>query len=67
MNFSLTYIGILVAALGPILITQLGISEACSSELLGKIEVWAPAVIGGTVALWGRYKTGGITWYGKHI
>lgn len=59
-NFSLTYAGILVAVLGPVLV-QYGFSEACS----GEISNVAVAAVGGLIAAYGRYRVGGITALGK--
>lgn len=56
MNFSITYIGIIVAVGVPLLV-KLGFSESCSNEL---INVVIP-LIGAGIAAFGRFRAGGIS------
>jgi len=56
-NFSLTYSGIIVMVVGPLLTQYLGLTETCGAELANQV----PVLIGAVVALVGRYRAGGIT------
>jgi uncharacterized membrane protein YeaQ/YmgE (transglycosylase-associated protein family) len=56
-DFSLTYSGIIVMVVGPLLSQNLGLSEACGTEVANLI----PTLIGAVIALVGRYRAGGIT------
>lgn len=64
MNFSLTYAGVFVMVAGTFLVQQLGLSEACATEFSEKIVNYAPLAIGALTALFGRWKAGGVNWYG---
>lgn len=55
-DFSLTYSGIIVMVVGPLLSQQLGLSDACGTELANLV----PTLIGAIVAFIGRYRAGGI-------
>lgn len=56
-DFSLTYSGIIVMVVGPLLSQNLGLSDACGTELANLV----PTLIGAIVALVGRYRVGGVT------
>lgn len=58
-NFSLTQGGILVAVIGTIL-TQWGFSKECTNEMMTNI----PLLIGGVMAWYGRYRSGGVSLLG---
>jgi hypothetical protein len=61
MNYSLTYGGILTIFIGTFLVNAFGISDACSSELTAKLVEYAPMLIGGFMALIGRFRLGEVT------
>lgn len=56
-KFSLTYSGIIVMVVGPILSQKLGLSDACGTEVANLV----PTLLGAVVALIGRYRAGGVT------
>ena len=59
-NFSLTYSGIIVMIVGPLLSQQLGLSDVCGTEVANLV----PTLLGAVVAFVGRYRAGGITMAG---
>jgi hypothetical protein len=61
---SLTYSGLAVMILGTVLVEKLGFSSTCSNELTAKAVEYAPLLIGGFMGFIGRYRAGGIKWYG---
>lgn len=61
---SLTYSGLAVMILGTVFVENLGFSSACSNELTAKVVEYAPMAFGAIMAAIGRYRVGGIKWYG---
>lgn len=58
-KYSVTYAGILVSVAGTVLL-HLGFSQACSNEIVSN----SPLAVGSIIALWGRWRTGGVNWLG---
>lgn len=63
MNFSLTYLGVIIASLGPVVAQATGLSDACGSE----VATWLSTLPGALVAMIGRYRAGGITMAGFRV
>lgn len=55
-KFSLTYAGVLAMIIGPVLVQQTGLSEACGNE----VATFISTLPGTLMALWGRYRAGGV-------
>lgn len=51
--------GILVAVAGPLLVQYLGISDACGTEVAGKLAEYAPVIAGSVMAFVGHKKSVG--------
>ncbi len=64
MPTSLTLGGLLIAVVGPMIVT-FGISDSCSNELTTKGAEFAPILLGAVTAWIGRVRAGGVTWYGS--
>lgn len=60
MNYSLTYSGIIIAVLVPVL-AQVGFTQACANEL---VTIALP-LVGGVIAVIGRYRLGGVDKLGR--
>lgn len=57
MQFSLTYIGVIITSLGPVVAQSTGLSDACGSE----VAIFLSTLPGALMALIGRYRAGGVT------
>lgn len=66
-NYSLTYTGIIVMVAGTFLVNTLGFSEACSTEITSKGVEYAPLLIGAIMSGFGRFRMGGVKWYGARV
>lgn len=65
MKYSLTYTGIIVMVAGTFLVNSLNFSEACSNEITTKGVEYAPLIIGAITAAIGRWRVGGVKWFGS--
>ena len=63
MKLSMTYVGIIVAVAGTLLV-QFGFTEGCSSEITSKLLSLLPVAGGGALAGYGRYRIGDINAFG---
>lgn len=61
MKYSLTLSGVLVMVLGTALVDSLGFTESCATELTAKVSEYAPLLIGGAMAWFGRVRMGGVS------
>lgn len=59
---SITMIGVFISLAGTLLL-KLGFSEVCSQEVI----TLAPAIVGGVIAWYGRYRMGTITVFGTRV
>ena len=62
---SLVYQGVIINILG--LLFQFSGHPMVDSEALGNFVTVAAQIIGAIMALWGRYRLGGITPFGKRV
>jgi hypothetical protein len=60
---SVTTSGIIAMIVGPFLV-KFGFSDACSGEITSIVLPALAALPGAIMAQIGRYRLGGITWYG---
>ena len=60
MQYSLTFGGLLVGIVGPLLI-EWGFTESCANE----VTSLAMPVVGLLMAWIGRVRAGGVNWWGK--
>lgn len=61
MKYSLTLGGVLVMVLGTALVDSLGFTENCATEVTAKVTEYAPLLIGGVMAWWGRVRVGDVS------
>ncbi len=60
MKYSLTYAGILTMIAGTWLVNTVGLTDSCATELTAKLTEYAPLIVGGVMAVIGRWRLGGV-------